>query len=227
MFRSKNYKNAAQKVDANKLYTIEEACALVKETSTVKFDATIDVSFRLNVDPKQADQQVRGTLILPHGNGKTKRVLAITDKVDDALAAGADFAGGAEMLDKIQKENWFDYDTIVATPNMMGQIGRLGRVLGPKGLMPNPKTGTVSPDIAKAIKEIKAGKVEYRVDKEANMHVCIAKVSFDTDKIVQNLNALVEAVIKAKPAAVKGTYFEKAVIHTTMGPAIQFTFAGR
>ena len=169
MFRSKNYKAAAEKVDANKLYTIEEACALVKETSTVKFDATIDVSFKLNVDPKQADQQVRGTLILPHGNGKTKKVLAITDKVDDALAAGADFAGGNEMLEKIQKENWFDFDIIVATPNMMGNIGKLGRVLGPKGLMPNPKTGTVSPDIAKAIKEIKAGKVEYRVDKEANM----------------------------------------------------------
>ena len=190
MFRSKKYKAAFEKVDANKLYTIEEACALVKETSTVKFDATIDVSFRLNVDPKQADQQVRGTLILPHGNGKTKRVLAITDKVDEALAAGADFAGGQEMLDKIQKENWFDYDTIVATPNMMGFIGRLGRVLGPKGLMPNPKTGTVSPDIAKAVKEIKAGKVEYRVDKEANMHVCIARVSFDTEKVVDNLTLL-------------------------------------
>ncbi len=227
MFRSKSYKAAAEKVDANKLYTIEEACALVKETSTVKFDATIDVSFRLNVDPKQADQQVRGTLILPHGNGKTKRVLAITDKVDDALAAGADFAGGQEMLDKIQKENWFDYDTIVATPNMMGLIGRLGRVLGPKGLMPNPKTGTVSPDIAKAVKEIKAGKVEYRVDKEANMHVCIARCSFDTEKVVENLKALVDAVIKAKPAVVKGVFFKKAVIHTTMGPAIQFTFAGR
>ena len=227
MFRSKNYKNAASKVDPNKLYTIEEAAALVKETSTVKFDATVDVSFRLNVDPKQADQQVRGTLILPHGNGKTKRVLAITDKVDEALAAGADFAGGQEMLDKIQKENWFDFDTIVATPNMMGLIGRLGRVLGPKGLMPNPKTGTVSPDIAKAVKEIKAGKVEYRVDKEANMHVCIARCSFDTEKVVDNLKALVDAVIKAKPAVVKGVFFKKAVIHTTMGPAIQFTFAGR
>ena len=219
MFRSKNYRAAAEKIDANKLYTIEEAAALVKETSTVKFDATIDVSFKLNVDPKQADQQVRGTLILPHGNGKTKRVLAITDKVDDALAAGADFAGGNEMLEKIQKENWFDFDVIVATPNMMGNIGKLGRVLGPKGLMPNPKTGTVSPDIA--------GKVEYRVDKEANMHVCIAKVSFDANKIAENLTALIEAVKKAQPAAVKGVYFKKAVIHTTMGPAIQFTFAGR
>ena len=227
MFRSKNYKAAAEKVDANKLYTIEEACALVKETSTVKFDATIDVSFKLNVDPKQADQQVRGTLILPHGNGKTKKVLAITDKVDDALAAGADFAGGNEMLDKIQKENWFDFDIIVATPNMMGNIGKLGRVLGPKGLMPNPKTGTVSPDIAKAVKEIKAGKVEYRIDKEANMHVCIAKVSFDAQKIAENLHALVDALLKAKPAAVKGVYIKKAVVHTTMGPAIQFTFAGR
>ena len=227
MVRSKKYRAVAEKVDANKLYTIEEACALVKETSTVKFDATIDVSFRLNVDPKQADQQVRGTLILPHGNGKTKRVLAITDKVDDALAAGADFAGGQEMLDKIQKENWFDYDTIVATPNMMGLIGRLGRVLGPKGLMPNPKTGTVSPDIAKAVKEIKAGKVEYRVDKEGNMHVSIARVSFDAKKIEENLNALVDAVLKARPASVKGAYIKNAVIHTTMGPAIHFTFNGR
>ena len=227
MVRSKKYRAAFEKVDANKLYTIEEACALVKETSTVKFDATIDVSFRLNVDPKQADQQVRGTLILPHGNGKTKRVLAITDKVDEALAAGADFAGGQEMLDKIQKENWFDYDTIVATPNMMGLIGRLGRVLGPKGLMPNPKTGTVSPDIAKAVKEIKAGKVQYRVDKEANMHVSIARVSFDEKKIAENLQALCDAVLKARPAAVKGNYIKTAVIHTTMGPAINFTFNGR
>ena len=227
MFRSKKYKEVAAKVDPNKLYTIEEACALVKETSTVKFDATIDVSFRLNVDPKQADQQVRGTLILPNGNGKTKKVLAITDKVDDALAAGADFAGGNEMLEKIQKENWFDFDTIVATPNMMGNIGKLGRVLGPKGLMPNPKTGTVSPDIAKAIKEIKAGKVEYRVDKEANMHVSIARCSFDESKISDNLTALCEAILKAKPAAVKGTYIKTACIHTTMGPSINFTFQGR
>lgn len=226
MKRCKNYKAAALKVDADKLYTIEEAAKLVKETSTVKFDATVDASFNINVDPKQADQQVRGTLILPHGNGKTKKVLAITDKVEDAKAAGADFAGGAEMIDKIS-QGWFDYDVIVATPNMMGMIGKVARVLGPKGLMPNPKTGTVSPDIAKAIKEIKAGKVEYRVDKEANMHVSIAKVSFDAKKIAENLTALCEAVVKAKPAAVKGTYIKKAVIHTTMGPAIQITFNGR
>ena len=227
MFRGKKYKAAAEKVDANKLYTIEEAVKLVKETNVVKFDATVDVSFRLNVDPKQADQQVRGTLVLPHGNGKTKRVLAITDKVEDATAAGADFVGGKEMLEKIQKENWFDYDVIVATPNMMGEIGKMGRVLGPKGLMPNPKTGTVSPNIAQAIKEIKAGKVEYRVDKEANMHVSIARVSFEEQKIVENLQALCEAVLKAKPAVVKGNYFKTAAIHTTMGPSINFTFQGR
>ena len=227
MKRGKKYLAAIEKVDAAKLYTIEEAAKLVKETCTVKFDATIDVSFRLNVDPRQADQQVRGTLILPHGNGKTKTVLAITDKVEDAKAAGADFAGGKEMLEKIQKENWFAYDVIVATPNMMGEIGKLGRVLGPKGLMPNPKTGTVSPDIAKAVKEIKAGKVEYRVDKEGNMHVSIARVSFDESKVVDNLNALVEAIIKAKPAAVKGAYFKTAVVSTTMGPSINFTFNGR
>ena len=227
MFRGKKYKAAAEKVEAGKVYTIDEACALVKETSTVKFDATVDVSFKLNVDPKQADQQVRGTLILPNGNGKTKKVLAITDKVEDAKNAGADFAGGAEMIDKIQHENWFDYDVIVATPNMMGMIGKVARILGPKGLMPNPKTGTVNPDIAKAIKEIKAGKVEYRVDKEANMHVSVAKVSFDADKIAENLKALTAAIVKAKPAAVKGVYVKNAVIHTTMGPAIPFTFDGR
>ena len=227
MFRGKKYKAAAEKVEAGKIYTIDEAAKLVKETSTVKFDATVDVSFKVNVDPKQADQQVRGTLILPHGNGKTKKVLAITDKVEDAKAAGADFAGGAEMIDKIQHENWFDYDVIVATPNMMGMIGKVARVLGPKGLMPNPKTGTVNPDIAKAIKEIKAGKVEYRVDKEANMHVSVARVSFDADKIADNLKALTAAIVKAKPAAVKGVYIKNAVIHTTMGPAIPFTFDGR
>ena len=225
--RSKNYEAALAKIDANKLYTIEEAAKLVKETSTVKFDATVDISFRLNVDPKQADQLVRGTLVLPHGNGKTKTVLAITDKVDDALAAGADFAGGAEMIDKIQKENWFGYDVIVATPNMMGLLGKIARVLGPKGLMPNPKAGTVSPDITKAVKEIKAGKVQYRVDKEANMHISIARVSFDVEKIIDNLNAICDAVVKARPAACKGNYIKTAAIHTTMGPAINITFNGR
>ena len=226
MKKVKKYVAALAKVDSAKLYSIEEAVKLVKETSTVKFDATVDASFKLNVDPKQADQQVRGTLILPHGNGKTKKVLAITDKVEDAKAAGADFVGGQEMIDKIAG-GWFDYDVIVATPNMMPVIGRVARVLGPKGLMPNPKTGTVNPDIARAIKEIKAGKVEYRVDKEANMHVSIARVSFENKKIEENLQALVDAVLKARPASVKGTYVKNAVIHTTMGPAIHFTFDGR
>ena len=227
MKRSKKYQAALALVDAEKLYTIEEAVALVKKTSTVKFDATVDVSFRLNVDPKKADQQVRGTLVLPHGNGKTKTVLAITDRVEEAKAAGADFVGGKEMLEKIQKENWFGFDALVATPNMMGEIGKLGRVLGPKGLMPNPKTGTVNPDIAKAIKDIKAGKVEYRVDKEANMHVSIGRVSFEENKLADNLHALTEAIVKARPAVIKGTYIKNAVIHTTMGPSIKFTFNGR
>ncbi len=227
MKKGKKYLAASEKVDATKLYTIEEAVKLVKETSTVKFDATVDVSFKLNVDPRQADQQVRGTLVLPHGNGKTKTVLAITDKVEEAKAAGADFYGGPEMIEKIQKENWFGYDVVVATPNMMGQIGRIARILGPKGLMPNPKTGTVTMDLARAINEIKAGKVEYRTDKEANMHVSIARVSFDEKKIAENLQALCDAVLKARPAAVKGNYIKTAVIHTTMGPAINFTFNGR
>jgi len=226
MKKGKKYNAALEKVDSSKLYSLEEACKLVKETSTVKFDATVDASFKLNVDPKQADQQIRGTLILPHGNGKTKKVLAITDKVEDAKAAGADLVGGAEMIEKISG-GWFDFDVIVATPNMMPVIGKVARVLGPKGLMPNPKAGTVNPDIARAVKEIKAGKVEYRVDKEANMHVSIARVSFDAKKIEENLHALVDAIIKARPSSVKGAYVKNAVIHTTMGPAIHFTFDGR
>ena len=226
MKKGKKYIAALEKVDSTKLYTIEEAVALVKETSTVKFDATVDVSFKLNVNPKQADQQVRGTLVLPHGNGKTKTVLAITDRVEEAKAAGADFVGGPEMVEKIQG-GWFGFEAVVATPNMMPIIGRVARLLGPKGLMPNPKTGTVNPDIAKAIKDIKAGKVEYRVDKEANMHVSIARVSFEDKKIEENLQALIDAILKARPASVKGTYIKNAVIHTTMGPAIHFTFNGR
>lgn len=227
MKRSKKYTAVSKLVDASKIYELKEAVELVKQTTTVKFDATIDLSFRLNVDPRQADQQVRGTIVLPHGNGKTKKVLAITSKVEEAKEAGADIAGGKEMVDKIKSENWFDFDVIVATPDMMGEIGKIARILGPKGLMPNPKVGTVSPDIAKAVKDIKAGKVEYRVDKEGNMHVSVARVSFDTDKIVENIEALTGAIVKAKPAAVKGTYIKNAVMHTTMGPAIHFTFAGR
>ncbi len=226
MKKGKKYIAALEKVDSTKLYEMSEAIKLAKETSTVKFDATIDVSFKLNVNPKQADQQVRGTLVLPHGNGKTKTVLAITDRVEEAKAAGADFVGGPEMIEKIQG-GWFGFEAVVATPNMMPIIGRVARLLGPKGLMPNPKTGTVNPDIAKAIKDIKAGKVEYRVDKEANMHVSIARVSFEDKKIEENLQALVDAILKARPASVKGTYIKNAVIHTTMGPAIHFTFNGR
>lgn len=227
MKRSKKYTAVSKLVDASKIYELKEAVELVKQTTTVKFDATIDLSFRLNVDPRQADQQVRGTIVLPHGNGKTKKVLAITSKVEEAKEAGADIAGGKEMVDKIKSENWFDFDVIVATPDMMGEIGKIARILGPKGLMPNPKVGTVSPDIAKAVKDIKSGKVEYRVDKEGNMHVSVARVSFDTEKIVENIEALTGAIVKAKPAAVKGTYIRNAVMHTTMGPAIHFTFAGR
>ena len=227
MKRSKKYRAALELIDSAKVYTLEEACELVKKTSTVKFDATIDVSFNLNVDPKQADQQIRGTIILPHGNGKTKKVLAITDKVEDAKAAGADYFGGKEMLEKIQKENWFDFDVIVATPDMMGELGKMGRLLGPKGLMPNPKTGTVSMDIAKAISEIKAGKIEYRTDKQGNIHVSIGRVSFDAAKLADNLNVVIETLLKVRPASVKGQYVKNCVIHTTMGPAVKVTFNGR
>lgn len=226
MKRCKNYKKVSELVDATKVYSLEEACALVKKTSTVKFDATVDVSIHLNVDTTKADQQVRGTLILPNGNGKTKKICAITSKVDEAKAAGADFAGGVELIEKIQKENWFGFDVIVATPDMMGEIGKVARLLGPKGLMPNPKTGTVTPNIAQAIKEIKLGKVEYRLDKDANMHVSVGRVSFTEKALVENVTALTSTIVKVRPAAVKGSYVKNAVIHTTMGPAIHFTFEG-
>jgi large subunit ribosomal protein L1 len=227
MKRGKKFVAVQKLVDENKLYSIEEAAALIKKTSTVKFDATIDASFRLNVDTTQADQQIRGTLVLPHGNGKTKKVLALTTKVDLAKSAGAEFVGGKELLEKIARENWFAFDVIVATPDMMGEIGKYGKVLGPKGLMPNPKTGTVAVDITKAILEIKAGKVEYRLDKEANVHVSIARVSFEPTKIAENLKALTDVLVKARPASIKGSFFKSAVIHTTMGPAIKITFEGR
>jgi large subunit ribosomal protein L1 len=226
MKRCKNYKKVSELVDATKVYTIEEACALVKKTSTVKFDATVDVSIHRNVDTTKADQQVRGTLILPNGNGKSKKICAITSKVEEAKAAGADFAGGVELIEKIQKENWFGFDVIVATPDMMGEIGKVARLLGPKGLMPNPKTGTVTPNIAQAIKEIKLGKVEYRLDKDANMHVSVGRVSFTEKALVENVTALTSTIVKVRPAAVKGSYIKNAVIHTTMGPAIHFTFEG-
>ena len=218
---SKKYAASLALIEKGKKYSIEEACELVKKTATAKFDESIDVNFNLNIDPKQADQQLRGAMTLPHGNGKTVRVLAITDKVSDATAAGADFVGQQDMLDKIQKENWFDFDVIVATPNMMGLLGRMGRVLGPKGLMPNPKTGTVTPDIATAIKEIKNGKISYRNDKDGNLAVNFGKASFDAVKLAENLKAVVETINKIKPAAVKGTYILSATISSTYGPAIK------
>ena len=199
---------------------------LVKKTSTVKFDATIDVSMHFDVDTTKADQQVRGTLILPHGNGKTKKICAITTKVEEAKNAGADFAGGKELLEKIQRESWFDFDIIVATPEMMGELGKMGRLLGPKGLMPHPKTGTVTPNIAQAIKEIKLGKVEYRLDKDGNMALTIGRVSFDTKDLVDNLVALTTTLVRVRRSAVKGTYIKSAVVHTTMGPSIRFVFEG-
>lgn len=224
---SKKYAAALKEVEKGKTYSVKEASELVKKTSTTKFDSTVDVSFHLNLDTKQPDQQLRGTITLPFGNGKTKKVLAITGtKVEEAKAAGADYAGGVELLEKIQKENWFDFDVIVATPDMMGQLGRMGRILGPKGLMPNPKTGTVSMDIANAVKEIKNGKLAYRVDKDGNLHLSIAKVSFDAEKIATNLQTVIDTIIRIKPAAVKGVYIYNVAIHTTMGPAIKIAING-
>jgi large subunit ribosomal protein L1 len=228
MKRGKKYIAALKLIDINKSYTLEEAAALVKQTSTVKFDATVDVSFRINADPTQADQQIRGTMVLPHGNGKTKKILTITSsKTKEATDAGSDFVGGKELLEKIQKENWFAFDVIVATPEMMGEIGKLGKVLGPKGLMPNPKIGTVTMDVVKAIKEIKAGKVEYRLDKEANIAVSVGRVSFTEAQLADNIAALTETLVKVRPSALKGNMFKTASIHTTMGPSIKITFPGR
>ena len=218
---AKRYAASLALVEKSKKYSLQEACELVKKTATAKCDESIDVSFHLNINPKQADQQLRGTIVLPHGNGKTVKVLAITDKVSEATAAGADFVGQQDMLDKIQKENWFDFDVIVATPNMMGLLGRRGRVLGPKGLMPNPKSGTVTPDIGNAIKEIKNGKITYRNDKDGNVAVNFGKASFTAEKLLDNLKAVIETINKVKPASVKGTYILSATISSTFGPAIK------
>jgi large subunit ribosomal protein L1 len=223
----KKYAAALALIDKSKRYSIPEAADLVRKTSTTKFDSTVEVSFKLNLDTKQPDQQLRGTIALPYGNGKTKKVLAITSiKVDDAKAAGADYVGGVDLLEKIQKENWFDFDVIVATPEMMGQLGKMGRILGPKGLMPNPKSGTVSMDIGKAVQEIKNGKVEYRADKDGNIHLSIARVSFDAAKIQANLQTVVDTIVKIRPAAIKGIYIQNAVVHTTMGPSIKLAIVG-
>ena len=219
---AKKYEAASKKVDASKLYSLEEAVKLVKETSVTKFDASVDISFRLNVNPTLADQLIRGTITLPHGNGKTKKVLVVTNtKLEEAKESGAEFFGGIEMLQKIQNENWFEFDAVVATPDMMGVVGRLGKLLGPKGLMPNPKSGTVTMDLEKALKEIKAGKVEYRLDKANIIHTAIGKVSFGQEKLQENFNALLDAIIKAKPAAAKGQYLKNVTVASTMGPGVK------
>ncbi len=218
---SKKYAASLALIEKGKKYSVAEACELVKKTATAKFDESIDITFNLNIDPKQADQQLRGTIVLPHGNGKEVKVLAITDKVSEAKEAGADFVGQQDMLDKIQKESWFGFDVIVATPNMMGLLGRMGRVLGPKGLMPNPKSGTVTNEIGNAIKEIKNGKITYRNDKDGNLAVNFGKASFDAEKLADNLNAVIETVNKIRPSSVKGTYILSATISSTYGPAIK------
>ncbi len=228
MKQGKKYIAAKKLVDENKEYTLEEAATLLKKTSITKFDSTVDISFALNVNPTLADQLIRGTLVLPHGNGKTKKILAVTNvKQEEAKAAGADFVGGKEMLEKIQSENWFGFDIIVATPDMMGELGKMGRLLGPKGLMPNPKTGTVSMEIGKAITEIKKGKISYRVDKDGNLNVSIARVSFSEADIIDNMQAMIDAIVKSRPASVKGVYIKTAVVHTTMGPGMKITFPTR
>ena len=220
--RGKKYLEAAKKVESSKAYSADEAVALVKETSTVKFDASVEVAFRLGVDPKKADQAIRGAVVLPHGTGKVQRVLVFAkgEKAKDAEAAGADYVGDSDMINKIQ-QGWFDFDVIVATPDMMAEVGKLGRVLGPKGLMPNPKTGTVTFDVAKAVNEIKAGKVEYRVDKAGNIHVPIGKVSFEAAKLKENLAVIYDTMLKVKPAAAKGTYVKNVTVTSTMGPGIK------
>ena len=225
----KKYRAALQKVDRNKRYSVDEAAKLITEMRiSSKWDETVDVAVRLGVDPKHADQMVRGAVVLPHGSGKSKRVLVIAnpDKAKEALAAGADFAGGEEYTNKIKDENWFEFDAIVATPDMMGTVGKIGRVLGPRGLMPNPKVGTVTMDIAKAVGELKAGRVEFRVEKTGIVHAPIAKASFSADKIAGNLAAMLETLMKLKPSTAKGNYMRSVVVSTTHGPGIKIETAG-
>ncbi len=222
MKQGKRYEEALKLVDASKLYEAKEALELVEKFPKAKFDETVELHVKLGVDSKHADQQVRGTVVLPNGTGKTLRVLVFAkgDKAKEAEAAGADFVGAEELIPKIEKENWFEYDVIVATPDMMGVVGRLGKVLGPKGLMPNPKSGTVTMDVTKAISEIKSGKVEYRLDKTNIIHLGFGKVSFGTDKLLENYETIINAIIKAKPAAAKGQYIRSVAITTTMGPSV-------
>ena len=227
MFRGKKYQNGAKLIDKAAAYDVAEAMDLVCKAAPAKFDETVELHVKLGVDSRHADQQVRGAIVLPHGTGKTQRVLVFAkgDKADAAKEAGADYVGEMDLVEKIQKENWFDFDVVVATPDMMGVVGRLGKVLGPKGLMPSPKAGTVTPDVAKAVQEIKAGKVEYRLDKTNIIHCPIGKVSFGPEKLTENLNALMGAVIKAKPAAAKGTYVRSCVAASTMGPGVKLNAA--
>ncbi len=222
MKRGKRYQECAKLVDSSKVYEAKEAFEIIEKMPKTKFDETVELHVKLGVDSKHADQQVRGTVVLPHGTGKTLRVLVFAkgDKAKEAEAAGADFVGAEELIPKIEKENWFDYDVIVATPDMMGVIGRLGKVLGPKGLMPNPKSGTVTMDVTKAISEIKSGKVEYRLDKTNIIHLGFGKVSFGVEKLVENYNTIIDAIIKAKPAAAKGQYIKSVAVSTTMGPGL-------
>ena len=239
---SKKYEAALALIEKGKTYSVAEAVELVKKTNTVKFDGSVSISFNLGIDARQADQQLRGTLVLPHGNGKTKKILAITSsKVAEATEAGADYVGGKELLQKIQSENWFDFDGVTFSEEdtvltlstccrkydkansgnqRLGELGRMGKILGPKGLMPNPKTGTVTPNIGAAVKEIKNGKIEYRTDKEGNMHIMLGKVSFSNEDLAENVQTVIDTVIRVKPAAQKGTYIKKAVLHSVMGPAI-------
>ena len=221
--RSKKYTEAMSKVERNKAYTKEEAVKLVKETSTSSFDGTVEVAIRLNIDTKKADQQLRGAIVLPKGTGKTTKVLVIAkgEKANQAKEAGADYVGDVDMLEKIEKENWFDFDTMIATPDMMPLLGRLGRVLGPKGLMPNPKTGTVTTDVAKAVTDAKAGRVEYRTDSFGNIHAIIGKASFSDEDLLSNMNAFVAQIVKIKPATAKGEYIKNISVSSTMGPGIK------
>ena len=223
MFRGKKYKEIAKQIDKATLYDPKEGLELICKTASAKFDETVELHVKLGVDSRHADQQVRGAIVLPNGTGKTARVLVFAkgDKADAAREAGADYVGDMDMVEKIQKENWFDFDVVVASPDMMGVVGRLGKILGPKGLMPSPKAGTVTPDVAKAVKEVKAGKVEYRLDKTNIIHCPIGKVSFGADKLYENYSALIGAIIKAKPAAAKGQYIKSCVAAATMGPGVK------
>ena len=223
MKKSKRYVANLEQVDKNKSYSIEEAISLVKKTSNSKFDETLEVAMNLNLDVKKADQQLRGAVVLPHGTGKTKKILVLAkgDQAKAATAAGADYVGDVDMIDKIAKENWFDFDVIIATPEMMPQLGKIGKLLGPKGLMPNPKTGTVTTDVKKAIEETKKGKVNYRTDSYGNVHGIFGKTSFEDAKLVENLNAFIEVILKSKPSTAKGNYVKNISISSTMGPGIK------